>query len=544
MLGACQRHLAELKIQGTDDFPFVWKPEKLVRFAAFCMALKQYKGEWKDLPLQLMLWQCFIVGNVLCWVHRDTGLRRFDTAYVEVPRKNGKSAMASALGLFMLMFDGENGSEVYMLATKKEQAKIVYDDALKFVPHKLRSKYLRTRFISTVHEATDSKMLPLASDSKTLDGLNPHCAIADELHEWKSRDLWDVMRNGMGSRRQPLMFGITTAGSDKNGIAMQLRNAAESLAKDAGKRGYVFDSFFGYVACPSLEDEKHWDDPRVWQIANPCLGQAKRMEYMEREAATAKAMPSALYQFLNKQLNIWTGAAECWIPDKMWMRGAVDADALRASCAGKRCYGGLDLARVSDLSAFTLLFPPEDGGEGLTAKWRCLTWHWCPEAKAHDRNKYDRVPYLRWSEMGLITLTEGEATDYDFLFHDILKIISGFVVECIGFDRFFAVETVQKLTKEGVTMLEHGQGFKSMSPPTEEIERMLTCGNLLHDGNPLMAWEMGNVSLSRDPADSVKPDKKKSKDRIDGPVSLIMARGAAMQEIKSEEFTGLVAAGL
>ena len=542
--GACQRHVAELKIQDTEGFPYIWNPAKLAHFQKFCLMLRQYKGEWKNLPLNLMGWQSFIIGSALCWVHKSTGLRRFRTVYVEVPRKNGKSALASALGLYMLMFDDEPGAEIYMLATKKEQAKIVYGDALKFLPFKLRSKYLRTRHLETYHDTTESKMVPLASNSTKLDGLNPHCAIADELHEWPSRLLWDVIEDGMGARRQPLMFGITTAGHNKHGIAMTLRNAAESLAKDAGRREYIHDGFFGYVACPAPEDIDKWDDPRVWAAANPCLGQAKRLDYMTEQCAAVKAMPSKLNAFLNKQLNVWTDAAQAWIPSAMWASAAVDGDELRASCLGARCYGGLDLARVSDLCAFSLIFPPEDGATGLESKWRVLTWHWCPEDKARKRHQTDMVPYMLWAEQGLITLTEGEATDYDHVYQDITKIISSYQVESIAFDRMFAVETVQRLQRDEVEMLAHGQGFVSMSPPTEEIERMILAGTIAHDGNPLMAWQMGNVVTIKDAAGSIKPDKSKSKDKIDGPVSMIMARGASLQVGESSEFEGAVAVSL
>jgi len=531
-------------MQGTHDFPFVWRPANLARFSAFCLTLRLFEGEWAGIPLKLMQWQAFVVGSLLSWVHKDTGLRRFDTGYVEVPRKNAKSALASALSLYMLMFDNEAAAQVYMLATKKDQAKIVYNAALKFVPFKMRAKYLRTRFTETTFDKTDSRMQPLASDSKTLDGLNPHFACADELHEWPSASLWEVVYNGMGSRTQPLIFGITTAGSDMHGIARQLRDTSESLALDAGKRGFVLDTFFGYVACPSVEDEKHWDDPRVWAIANPSLGIAKSAEYMRKACDTAKAQPSRLNQFLNKQLNIWTGAAQQWIPSRLWEAGAVPRADLLKACAGRKCFGGMDLARVSDLSALSLVFPPESEGAGLLGKWLCLQWHWCPEAKAHDRTKNDRVPYQHWADKGLLTLTEGEATDYAVLYRDILAITKRFRVESIAYDRMFAVETVQKLQAEGIEMLAHGQGFLSMSAPTEELERMLVSGCLAHDGNPLMGWEMGNVVLSYDAAGCIKPDKKKSRDRIDGPVSLIMARGASMQEPEHKEFTGLVAFAL
>lgn len=524
-------------MQGSDDFPFVWRPAKIEKIVRFAGLLRHYKGEFAGKPIDLMAWHRFILGSIFCWVHRETGLRRFSTAYVEVPRKNAKSALAAILCLWMLLADGESGAEVYTAATKKDQAKLVYRDALAFMPNAAKLRHLRTVGAETMVPATDSRMMPLGRDSTTLDGLNPHLGVADEIHEWKDGSLWDVIENGMGSRQQPLMFGITTAGNNKHGPAMGFRNTAESLALDAGKRGFVLDSFFGYVACPDEKDRENWRDERVWRIANPGLGVTKFVDWMRQQADKADKNGKALNQFLNKQLNFWTDAVTRWISSELWDAGIIDREELLASCAGQKCFGGLDLAQTTDLSALTLLFPPTESN-GLRSKWRALFWHWCPEEKAKARNQTDRVPYLHWAKEGSIELTEGNATDFTAIRLRIVELCQRFDVQSIAYDRFLSGETVQQLSAEGVEMLAHGQGFTSMSPPTKELERKLLAGMLLHDGSPLFAWQMGNVSIRKDPAGNEKPDKEKSRERIDGPVSLVMAQGAAMQVEQPEEFSG------
>lgn len=547
VIGACKRHLAELEMQGTEDFPYVWNPVKLAQIVNFASNLKHYKGEFAKQPIDMMHWQRFIVGSIFCWVHMDTGLRRFRTAYVEVPRKNAKSALAAIICLWMLMMDGESGAEIYTMATKKDQAKLVYRDALTFLPAWAKAKHLTLLGTQqgsqlAIHQKTESRMMPLGRDSTTLDGLNPHLGVCDEIHEWKNSDLWEVVEDGMGSRTQPLMFGITTAGNNKEGPAMALRDTASDIAKGAGDRSkFVLDTFFGYVACPDEKDRENWRDERVWRIANPGMGISKHAEFMRVQAAQADKVPSKRNSFLNKQLNFWTDAAEAWIPSELWDSMAVDREELYASCAGQKCFGGLDLAQTTDLSALSLFFPPTES-TGLRSKWRLLVWHWCPKVKATNRENSDNVNYLRWAEAGLIDLTEGEATSFKAIRLKIESLHSVYQIHSIAYDRYLAAETVQNLTAENVEMLAMGQGFTSMSPPTKEIQRKLLQRTIAHAGNPLFDWEMGNVVIELDPAGLEKPNKKKSKKRIDGPVSFVMAQGAAMQVVEEEKFSGLLCA--
>jgi phage terminase large subunit-like protein len=545
MIGACRRHLSDLE---QADFPFAYDPHPGEQFARFCSALHHYKGEWAGQPFHLLGWQKFIAGNILGWKRRSDGFRRFKSAYVEVPRKNGKSAFLSAFSVYMTALDGEPGAECYTLATKKDQAKIVFGDAIKMLPAKLRDRWFRQNSGALHFDKTNSKLEPLASDSKKLDGLNPHFGCADEVHEWPDRHLWDVIEDGMGARRQPLLFAITTAGTNKHSFCFTLRKTALALLEDAGAGRFVVHSFFAFIACADESDLADWKNPKVWARANPSLGSAKRLDYMIQQAERIQAEPSKLNTFLTKQLNIWTDAAARWIAPE-WF-GAAATPGLRETMSGRRCWGGLDIARVADLSAFALIFPPEepyqlhiagDPAALIASRWKLLCWHWCPAEDIRRRVHRDRVPYDHWLAEDWIESTPGNTTDFAFIRRRVEEICSAYQVEDIGFDRMFAGETVQGLQSEGITMVEFGQGFLSMASPTAELERLLRAGQLCHDGSPLLAWEFGNVITETDAAGNIKPSKRRSIERIDGVVAAIMALGRAQVSLASPVLTPTIA---
>jgi phage terminase large subunit-like protein len=547
MRGACKRHLADL---ADRDSPFTYDPAPGKKFAAFARLLRHYKGEWAGKPFELLPWQQFIVSVVLGWKRKADGLRRFRTAYVECPRKSGKSAFLSAFSLYMLGIDGEQGAECYCLATKKEQARIVFGDAIHMLPPSMRDTWFRERYAQLHFEKTNSKLEPLASDSKKLDGLNPHFACADELHEWPERALWDVIEDGMGARRQPLIFAITTAGSNRFSFCYTLRNSAVRLLEDAGAGRFKIDSFFAFIACADAGDLTKWRSPKVWAKANPSLGSAKRLDYMIQQVERIEAEPSKLNAFLNKQLSIWTDAAERWIAPEWWDGAAVPD--LREALAGRRCWGGLDLARVHDLSALVLAFPPDaligtpgfrvaTAADAFAEKWKILAWHWCPEENIQTRVQRDRVPYDQWLAEDWIESTPGNTTDFAFVARRVTEICGAYQVADIGFDRMFAGQTVQQLQSEGIEMVEFGQGFLSMAGPTAELERLLRGAHIIHDGNPVLAWQAGNVVTETDAAGNLKPSKRKSVERIDGIVAAIMAIGRAQVTLTEPALTPMIA---
>jgi len=447
-----------------------------------------------------------------------------------VPRKNGKTTLSAGVALFMLAMDGEPGAQVFAAATKKDQARLVFRDAvtmLRYAHPKVRNRFVEQKSILEF-PSTDSRFEPLAADSDKLDGLNPHAAICDETHAWPNRELWDVLQSGMGARRQPLMLDISTAGNNTSSFAYETHKRAEDVLG-----GILPDeSFFAFIAMADPEDLTDWDNPEVWAKANPGYLTIKPKHYFETEAAKVRATPSALTDFLTKQLNIWANSAERWLDPQDWKAGGRDG--LREALKGRKCHGALDLGKVNDLSAFALVFRPEEVEAAIGIKKHAvLVWHFCPGDDILIRSREHRVPYDAWERAGFIEKMPGNTTDFAFIRHRITELCPAYQVQDIAFDRMFAGETVQGLQDAGITMVEFGQGFLSMAGPTSEFERLVKSGGLLHEENPLLAWEAGNVCCEVDAAGNIKPSKKKSREKIDGIVSGIMALGRCMAQEKA-----------
>jgi phage terminase large subunit-like protein len=452
---------------------------------------------------------------VFGWKRTD-GTRRFRIAYVEVSRKNGKSTLAAGLGLYLFAADREPGAEVFTAATKRDQARIVHGEAVRMVqasPGLQRFVQVFKDNLSMVRTA--SKYTPLGADADTMDGLNVHGAIIDELHAHKNRNLWDVLETATGSRRQPLISAITTAGFDKLSVCWQQHAYGEQILD-----GIVNDdSYFVFIA--SLDPEDDWTDPAVWIKANPNLGVSVKIDSLQEQCAKAESLPAAQNAFRRLRLNQWTEQADRWIDLDIWDAGAhpINLESLR----GRRCFGGLDLSSTTDLSAFVLLFPPTDEDEW----WRVVCRFWIPADNMRQRVQKDRVPYDQWVRQSLIQATDGNVIDYDFLRQSIREDAEQFQIVEIAFDRWNATQLITQLGSDGLTMIPFGQGFASMAAPTRELETLIIGRQLAHGGNPVLRWMVSNVAIKQDPAGNLKPDKSKSADRIDGVVALIMALGRA-----------------
>lgn len=521
VIQACRRHLSDLKESKKRSFPYRFDVEKASRPILFCQFVKHYKGKWRGQVFKPEPWQCFILGSLFGWVHKKTGLRRFRNAYAEVPRKNGKTFLAAAVALFMLLADKEGGAEVYAAATKKDQARLVWNDVWKIIKADpfLRG-VLHQRYFRIEHDDTDSKFEALGSDSETLDGLNPHCTVKDELHAWPNRDLWDVISDAYGSRDQPLDFSITTAGNNPEGICYEVREHCLKIL-DPDQSDYRMESQFAYIA--TLDEGDEWDDPKAWAKANPNLGVSKSVEYLEQEVHTALLTPGKANAVKNKQLNVWTSAAEAWLDSKKWRAcgGAVDVERLR----GHRCFGGLDLASKTDMAASVLLFPP-----GPYDEWAVLCNFYLPQDNIGERSKKTRAPLELWAQAGSLTLTPGEIIDFGFIFQDCRRLADEFELISTGFDPWNAYQLATDLTEEGLEMVEMRQGFATLSAPCKELEALVVGEKLRHGGNPVLAWMASNVVIRMDANENYAPDKKKSRQKIDGIVALIMALGRAMQD--------------
>lgn len=441
-----------------------------------------------------------------------------------IPTHN--STIAAGVSLYLLDADGEPGAEVYCAATKREQARIAWSEAKRMVQS---SQFLRRRIRSVrdnLHIVnTASKLEPLGRDTDSMDGLNVHGAIVDELHAHKNREIWDLLDTATGSRRQSLLFGITTAGVDKLSLCWNLHDYSEKILEQTVQD----DSFFGiiYTLDAEVKDSDgtilqagdDWEDEANWVKANPNLGTSKKMDDMRRKALQAKEIPTAQNSFLQRELNYWTQATVRWINAPRWLAcgQAVSEDGLR----GRTCFGGLDLSSTSDVTALVLVFPPQTADD----PYQVVCRFWVPEETMRERTKGDRVLYETWVRQGHMLVTPGNVIDHDFIVSEIDELAQRYDIKEIAFDRWGAAQiqtTLQGMGGEDF-LVQFGQGFASMSAPTKELERLIGAGRLAHGGQPVLTWMAGNVVASKDAAGNIKPDKAKSTEKIDGIVALIMA---------------------
>lgn len=535
---ACERHQRDLANGQDRCLKF---DDVAARHAIdFFRFLRHSKGEWAGQTVELEPWQQFVIALVFGWMAQDdqgSWLRRFRTTFLEVARKNGKSTIAAGVGLYLFDADGEPGAEVYTAATKRDQARITHSEATRMVK---ASPFLRRR-IRTFKDNlnilnTAAKFEPLGSDTDSMDGLNVHGAIVDELHAHKNRETWDLLDTATGSRRQALMFGITTAGVDRQSLCWDMHEYTEKILV-----GLVQDdSFFGliYTLDPKvvdvdgrvIEEGDDWEDERCWVKANPNLGVSKKIEDMRRKALQAKEMPTMLNSFLQRELNVWTQATVRWVNAPKWLacNQPVDADGL----LGRTCYGGLDLSSTTDVTAFVLVFSPQVP----TDPYQVICRFWIPEETMKLRTKRDRMQYQTWVRQGYMVTTPGDAVDHDFVLAEIEELRQRYDIQEIAFDRWGAAHVQTKLQDMGGEdwLVQFGQGFASMSAPMNELERLILSGRLAHGGNPVLTWMAGNLVATMDSAGNKKPDKAKSTEKIDGMVALIMALDRATRHQPKE----------
>lgn len=512
---ACERHSRDLE---TGHKRGLWFDEDQAKIAvAFFHILKHSKGEWAGQTLKLEPWQQFIIWNVFGW-KRDDNTRRFRSSYLEVARKNGKSTLAAGVGLYLLLADSEPGAEIYTAATKRDQARITHSEATRMAKASAQIRKSVNIYKDNIHIIdTASKFEPLGADSDTMDGLNVHGAIVDEVHAHKTRDTWDVLETATGSRRQPLMFAISTSGFNRQSLCYELNEYSQKVL-----RGVIEDdSWFGLIY--TLDDGDEWDDARVWLKANPNLGVSKKWDDMRRKAKRAQEMPSALNSFLRRELDVWTQSDTKWVNWDCWLKcgRAVDPAGLR----GRTCYGGLDLSSTIDIGAWVLVFPPETEDDF----YQVLCRFFVPEDSMHERSHRDQVPYEAWVRQGYLTVTPGNVIDYAWIFDQIDEDAQDYDLQEIAFDRWGATKIIQAIEERGLTCVQFGQGFVSMSPPMKELEKLILSEKLAHGNHPVLNWMADNLVARIDPAGNIKPDKEKSIEKIDGMVALIMGLDRAIR---------------
>lgn len=522
---AASRHLADLKDGSARGLRFDWGAAQHI--CDFFGLLTHSKGEWAGQPFVLEPWQIFILAMIFGWKRAD-GMRRFRTAYNEVPRKNGKSTLAAGIGLYGLTADDEPGAEIYAAATKRDQAKITHGEATRMVKASASlRRHITTSRNNLCVETTDSKFEPLGADVDGMDGLNVHIALIDEVHAHKNRRQWDALETATGSRRQPLLFGITTAGFETTSICVELRDYAIKIL-----RGDVEDDTF-FAIIYTIDEGDAWEDPTVWPKANPNYGISVKVDDFERLARKAMESPAAQNNFRRKRLNEWTEQVTRWLPMDRWAAcgdGVSDPVAWRADTLamleGAQCTGGLDLGSTSDLTALVLLFEDEDEGSIL------LPWFWVPEFGVQRKDVKYREQYRAWIRDGFVSQTDGDVADYDQVRADINDIGNRYGIETLAVDRLFqGAHLCTQLGGDGFDMVPFGQGYFSMGAPTKEFEERVIGGRIRHGNNPVLRWMASNVAVKFNPAGTMKPVKPSGHSgalKIDGIVAAIMALARAM----------------
>ena len=484
------------------------------RAVKFIENLCHTKGKWAGQRFWLLPWQEQIVRDVFGILNED-GTRQFRTAFIEIPKKNGKSELAAALALYLLYADNEPSAEVYGAAADRQQASIVFEVAKQMVemsPALLKRSKVMAATKRIVNYSNAGIYQVLSADVGNKHGFSVSGLVFDEIHNQPNRKLYDVLTKGSSdARSNPLHCIITTAGTDRNSICYELHTKAVDILK--GRR--VDPSFYPVVY--SLDDDMDWTEEKNWYKVNPSLGHTITIDRMRDAFREAQQNPADEVTFRWLRLNQWVSSTTAWIPDQIYMRGAdpIDMEDLK----GRECYAGLDLSSTEDITAFVLIFPPRNEEEGYIM----LPFFWVPEETIPQRVKRASVPYDVWERQGFINATDGNVIHYGFIEKFIEELGKQYNIKEIAFDRWGAIQMTQDLEGMGFTVVPFGQGFSSMSAPSKEFYKLLMEGNMQHGGNPVMRWMAGNVVIDTDPAGNIKPTKARSKEKIDGIVAAIMA---------------------
>uniref|UniRef100_A0A6H1ZJJ5 Putative terminase n=1 Tax=viral metagenome TaxID=1070528 RepID=A0A6H1ZJJ5_9ZZZZ len=533
----------------------------------FIQPLTHVKAEWAGKPFILFPWEKRIVTDVFGTLKPD-GYRQYNTVYIEIPKKNGKSPFAAALILYLLCGDGEEGAEIYGAATAEEQANIVYDLASKMV---MRQPTLRKRckvldsIFRIVYYPTGSFYQVVSSEPESKHGFNTHGLVIDELHAHKTRKLFDVLTDGAGdARRQPLFVYITTAGVDRNSIGWEMHERARQVLNGTRNEPTLYPVIYGP---PDDDKEWDWEDERNWKKVNPSLGRTFGIEKLRTAYRQAKGNAAKESNFQQLRLDVWVKSTmkpirmadwdECagekeesqagtFVPPgkRKGKKGRIlryAQEDIEARLEGSFCYAGLDLSSVTDLTAGSLVFPGADGTYDI------LMRYWIPEDTMRDKEEKEGIPYRQWVKDGYLSATPGNVVDYAFIRSDLNGLRSRFRMEELAYDRWGAWLLVQQLMEDGFVMekkeagnghpliVPFGQGYASMSPAVKELLILVLGRKIRHWGNPVLRWNVDNLVLRQDPAGNLKPDKEKATNKIDGVVALVMALDRATRNVPEAE---------
>lgn len=525
---ACQRQLDDLERWKAKDSPFYFDTKAAERICDIVERFPHIRGEWAQARQRLKLegWQAFVLTTVFGWKCRATDSRRFRVAYSEIPRKNAKSTITSAVGLYLTACDGEHGAHVVSAANTRDQAKIVFTDAQLMAR---REPGFCSRFGVEVlahaiaQTGTASRFEALSAEHSNLDGLNLHAALIDELHAHPTRGLWDVLETATGSRHQSLIWAITTAGVNRASVCWEQRSYAIKILQ----RLAIDETYFGIIYTADDDDDPF--EETTWIKANPNWGVSIYPEGFRANAARAMSMPSAQQAFFTKHLNIWINADHSWIDIRQWMRCANE-ELDQTALAAQPCYVGIDLAFRSDIAAVVALFPPA----GKREKWVVIGRYYLPESEAE---KSENTHYQGWESKGQLVLTPGSITDYRYIVRDLAQWLIEFDVREIAIDPWKNVSLINMMKEdEGITVpiIDTRQVKSVMSPAMFELEALITGQKIEHDGGDVLTWMLSNVVAHADPRDQPYPLKESAEKKIDGVLALLMALDRATRQTQNQ----------
>jgi phage terminase large subunit-like protein len=516
---ACQRHKRDLARVGTADFPYHFDAAKAERACKIKSLLPHVKGRWakKKELYELGAFQCFITAALFGWV-TAAGLRRFTEAYIEEPRKNGKSFDAAATGLIMFAADDEYGAEVYSGATSEKQAWEVFTPALEMARRTPEFCYrfgveVRTTQLLKPDDRA-AKFEPVIG--KPGDGSSPHCAIIDEFHEHTTPDLYDTMALGMGAREQPLLYVITTAGTSLSGPCYQRHLYACSVLEGTTQDEHFFTIIY------TIDEGDDWTTLEAARKANPNFGVSILPERIEADLKAALQSAYKQNAYKTKRLNVWCGAKAAWMNMQAWL--ACPPRPALAKMKGRRAFLGVDLGATDDPSALAALFPPDE----RIKLWCLYLWVYLPEA-AKDEST-NAAEWQAWAKAGHVTLTPGNVADYGVIEADVMKLRQDCRVQAVGFDPWQAVHFASNLLQKGVPMVKVPQNVQQLSEPMKHVERLVTARQFAHGNNPVLNWMMGNVTAQEDKRGNTYPNKQSSGSKIDGVLAMLNAMNRAIAE--------------
>lgn len=511
---AAQRHLDDLKKSKNKSFPYYFDKETAEIRLDFYNLCRQYKGDSAGKPINPELWQCFVQGCVFGWKRKEDKLRRFTEVYEQVGKKNGKSTDAASTALYCMTVDGESGAEVYSAATSRDQAKIIFETARQMVMRSPElSEYVNVLTNNINVPSTASKFEPVSKEAGTLDGRDVYLGLIDELHAHKNREVYDILKGGTVARSQPIIWVVTTAGFDTNGICRERYDYAMKVLEGVIED----DTLFAYIAQPDEGDDIL--NPENFVKANPNLGVSVKMKDLMTKAKQATEIPAAYNQFACKHMNLWVSSSVKWMNMEKWNRSG---EGIGVDLTHRRCYCGVDLSAKLDLTSVVFDFPLGDG------VYAVLHHSFIPEATMIEKEHKDNVPYSAWVRQGYLTAIPGEVIEQQWIMEYIMAQSRKYQIVEIDYDPWNASEFGQRMEAEGFTCVEVRQGVYTLSEPMKDVERLAVQGKLVHFGDPVLRWAVSNIVATADSNGNIKPDKSKTTQRIDPGAAMITAHSRAI----------------